>query len=151
MIYPERTVWRILYEENRKPQETEWTLENSPQLYIPYHLGVRRLTTTCTIKKVIWDLYSVQKTQTLGDIILKKGRRVEKEYKKNTVYKMPCAECPKACVGQSTGTFKKRNQDHANLCKQKHKKMLLKSTKKNDGVAYYHHLTGHQIDFPNTW
>jgi len=72
-------------------------------------------------------------TQTIGDILLKKGRRVEKEYKKNTVYKIPCADCPKAYVGQSTGTLKKRNQEHANLCKKKHKKRLLQSTKKNDG------------------
>ena len=66
------------------------------------------------------------------------------------MYKIPCAECPKAYVGQSTVTLKKRNQEHANLCKKKHKKKLLQSTKKNDGVAYHHHLTGHQIDFPNT-
>ena len=56
----------------------------------------------------------------------------------------------KAYVGQSTGTLKKRNQEHAKLRKKKHKKKLLQSTKKNDGVAYHHHLTGHQIDFPNT-
>ena len=31
-----------------------------------------------------------------------------------------------------------------------HKKKLLKSTKKNDGIAYHHHLTGHTIDFKNT-
>ena len=37
-----------------------------------------------------------------------------------------------------------------NLCKKKHKKKRLQSTKKNDGVAKHHHLTGHQIDFPNT-
>ena len=144
--YPEKTVWRILYEENQKPQEAEWTLENS--LYIPYHPRVRRLVTK--IKKEYGITAVYKKTQTLGDILLKKGRRVEKEYKKNTVYKIPCAECPKAYVGQSTGTLKKRNQEHANLCKKKHKKKLLQSTKKNDGVAYHHHLTGHQIDFPNT-
>ena len=82
-------------------------------------------------------IYSVQKDankmQTIGDIILKKGRRVEKEYNKNTVYKIPCRECPKAYLGQSSGTLKKRNQEHANLCKKKQKKKLLQSTKKNDG------------------
>ena len=30
------------------------------------------------------------------------------------------------------------------------KKKLLKSTKKNDGIAYHHHYTGHDIDFKNT-
>ena len=91
-----------------------------------------------------------KKTQTLGDILLRKGRRAEKEYKKHTAYKIPCAKCPKAYAGQSTGIFKKRNHEHANLCKKKDKKKLLQSTKKNDGVAYHHHLTGHQIDFLNT-
>ena len=30
------------------------------------------------------------------------------------------------------------------------KKKLLKSTTKKDGIAYHHHLTGHEIDFENT-
>ena len=30
------------------------------------------------------------------------------------------------------------------------KKKLLKSNKKNDGIAYHHHYTGHKIDFTNT-
>ena len=98
------------------------------------------------IKKEYGITAVYKKTQTLGDILLKKGRRVEKEYKKNTVYKIPCAECSKAYVGQSTGTLKKRNQEHANLCKKKHKKKFLQSTKKYDEGAYHHHLTEHQID-----
>ena len=109
-----------MYEENRKPQETEWALENS--LYIPYHPRVRRLTTKIKKEYGISTVY--KKSQTLGDIILKKGRRVEKEYKKNTVYKIPCAECPQAYVGQSFGTLKKRNQEHANLWDKEHKKKL---------------------------
>ena len=117
--YPEKTVWIILYRENKKPQETERTFENS--LYIPYHPRIRRLATK--IKKEYGISIVYKKTQTLGDIILKKGRRVEKEYKKNTVYKIPCAECPKAYVGQSTGTLKKRNQEHANLCKRNKKRI----------------------------
>ena len=101
---------------------------------------MRRITTK--IKKEYGISIVYKKTQTLGDIILKKGRRVEKEYKKNTVYKIPCVECPEAYMGQSTGTLKKRNQEHANLCKKKHKKKLLQSTKKNNGVAYQPSLDG---------
>ena len=37
-----------------------------------------------------------------------------------------------------------------NWCRKKHKKKLLKSTTKNDGIAYHHHFTGHEIDFENT-
>ena len=29
------------------------------------------------------------------------------------------------------------------------KKQLLNSAKKNDGIAYHHHYTGHKIDFDN--
>ena len=60
------------------------------------------------------------------------------ELKKNTrktLYKIPCAECPKAYVGQSTGTLKKRNQEHANLSKKKHKKKLLQSTPSCDRAS----------------
>ena len=53
-------------------------------------------------------------------------------------------------MGQSAGTLKKRNQEHANMCKKKHKNKLLQFANKNDRVAYHHHLTGHHIDFPNS-
>ena len=34
-------------------------------------------------------------------------------------------------------------------CEKKYKQRILKSTKKNDGVAYHHHSTAHKIDFEN--
>ena len=34
-------------------------------------------------------------------------------------------------------------------CQKKLKRHILKSTKKNDGVAYHHHSTGHKTDFEN--
>ena len=74
--YPERTVWRIMYEENRKPPETEWTLENS--LYIPYHPRVRKLTTK--IKK---EYGSLQCTKRLKHLGISFSRKVE-EMRKNT-------------------------------------------------------------------
>ena len=36
------------------------------------------------------------------------------------------------------------------MAQKKHKKKLLNSTTKNHGIAYHHHLTGHEIDFENT-
>ena len=63
------------------------------------------------------------------------------------MYKIPCAECPKAYVGQSTEEKKSR------ACKSMQKEAQKEATpihKKKDGVAYHHHLTVHQIDFPNT-
>ena len=53
-------------------------------------------------------------------------------------------------VGQTSVPLKKRCKEHENWCRKKHKKKLLKSTTKNDGIAYHHHLTGHEIDFENT-
>ena len=35
-------------------------------------------------------------------------------------------------------------------CKKKYKTKILKSTKKNDGIVFHHHQTGHTIDFANT-
>ena len=92
---------------------------------------MRRLVTK--IKKEYGITAVYKKTQTLGDILLKKGRRVKKEYKKNTVYKIPCAECPKAYVGQSTGTLKKRNQEHANLAKRSTKRSYSNPQKRMTG------------------
>ena len=53
-------------------------------------------------------------------------------------------------VGQTSVPLKKRCKEHENWCIKKHKKKLLKSTTKNDGRAYHHHLTGQEIDFENT-
>ena len=51
-------------------------------------------------------------------------------------------------IGQATAPLKKQNKEHKNWCQKKRKtKQLLKSSKKNDGIAYHHHLTGHKIDF----
>ena len=51
-----------------------------------------------------------------------------------------------------TGTIliKKRCSEHRNWCRKKHKKKSLKTSKKNDGIAFHFHETGHIIDFDNT-
>ena len=41
-----------------------------------------------------------KKTQTIGDILLKKGRSIEKQHRKNIIYSIPCKDCPKKYVGQ---------------------------------------------------
>jgi hypothetical protein len=92
---------------------------------------VRRFVTK--IKKEYGITAVYKKTQPLADILLKKGRRVGKEYKKNTVYKIPYAECPKAYVGQSTGTLKKRNQEHAIYAKRNTKRSYSNPQKRMTG------------------
>ena len=77
----------------------------------------------------------------MGDILLKKGRQI--------VDKIPSAECTKIYVGQTSGAVRKRTEEHMRWCQKKYKRHILKSTKKNDGVAYRHHSAGHKIDFEN--
>ena len=91
-----------------------------------------------------------KKTQTLGDILQKKGRNIDRQYRRNIVYSIPCQECPKKYVGQTTSTLKKRCNEHRNWCKKKFKKKILKTSKKNDGIAFHFHETGHNIDFDKT-
>jgi len=145
--YPANTVWRILYQDN-KGKKNEVELDVSKSLYAPYHPRARRLYNI--LKKEFGIDVIYKKTQTLGDIILKKGRQIEKGFRRNVVYSIPCAQCPKKYVGQTTATLNKRNSQHKNWCLKKHKKEILKSTKKNDGMAYHHHSTGHNIDFDRT-
>ena len=146
--YPERTVWRMLYQEDRREHNKEDEIDMAKSMYVPYHPRAKRL------YKMLKDEFGFsvvfKKTQTLGDILLKKGRSVEKQFRRNTIYSIPCKECPMKYIGQTTAPLKKRNKEHENWCQKKHKKKLLKSTKKNDGIAYHHHLTGHTIDFKNT-
>ena len=66
------------------------------------------------------------------------------------IYSIPCKDCPKKYVGQTTGTIKKRCSEHRNWCRKKHKKKILKTSKKNDEIAFHFHETGHIIDFDNT-
>ena len=143
--YPENTVWRILYQESREKKNYE--IEFDKALYVPYHPRAKRFYKT--IKEQFGIDCIFKKTQTLGEILSKKGRQIQKKHRKNTVYRIPCAECTKKYVGQTTKALYKRNKEHENWCKLKFKKKLLKSTKKNDGIAFHHHLTGHKIDFQN--
>ena len=73
-------------------------------------------------------------------------------YKRNTVYSIPCQQCPTKYVCQTTAIIKKRCSEHRNWCQKKHKKKILKTSnlKKNDGIAFHEYETGHAIDFENT-
>ena len=145
--YPERTVWTMLYQEN-KEKGPKQEIDFANAIYTPYHPRARRL------YKMLEEEFGItvifKKTQTLGDILLKKGRSIEKQHRKNIIYSIPCKDCPKKYVGQTTGTLRKRCKEHENWCKKKYKTKILKSTKKNDGIAFHHHQTGHTIDFANT-
>ena len=85
--YPEKTVWGLLYQENKgnKAQQEELNMEKA--LYVPYHPRARRLYKI--LKKEFGYDTIFKKTLTLGDIILEKGRQIEKGDKKNIVYSIP--------------------------------------------------------------
>ena len=79
-------------------------------LYVTYHPRARKLFRIFKNEFGIDTIF--KKTQTLEDTVLKKGRQIEKGYKKNIVYSIPCGECPKRYVGQTTATLNKRNSQH---------------------------------------
>ena len=70
-------------------------------------------------------------------------------YKRNTVYSIPCQQCPKKNVGQTTAT-KKRDAVNTKIGAKRKKKQILKTSKKNAGIAFHYHEMGHTIDFENT-
>ena len=41
-------------------------------------------------------------------------------------------------------------REHFNWCQKKLKRQILKTTKKNDGMAFHHHSTEHKINFDGT-
>ena len=47
-------------------------------------------------------------------------------YKRNTVHSIPCQQCPKKYVGQTTSTIKRRCSENRNWCQKKHKKKIFK-------------------------
>ena len=103
-------------------------------MYVPYHPRTKRLYKMITDELGFPIVY--KKTQTLGDILQKKGRNIDRQYRRNIVYSIPCQECPKKYVGQTTSTLKKRCNEHRNCCKKKFKKKILKTSKKNDGIDF---------------
>ena len=126
----------MLYQETREEgQKQEIDFVNA--IYTPYHPRARRL------HKMLKEEFGItvifKKTQILGDILLKKGRSIEKQYRKIIIHSISRKECPKKYIGQTTGTTKKKCKEHENWCKKKYKTKILKSTKKNDGIAFHHH------------
>ena len=121
---------------NLEKRHSQQSIETSLCMY---HIIQEQRGYTKSYKSSLGTTVSLKKTQTLGDILLKKGRHIPKEYRKNIVYSIPCADCNKKYVGQTTKPLKNRNKEHENWCKPKFKKKLLKSSKKNDGIAYHHH------------
>ena len=83
-------------------------------------------------------------------MIKKKGRQKEKQFTTNTVYKVPCKECNKSYIGQSKNTIAKRGSQHKALCRRNVKLSKLKSSKKDNGIAFHHIKTEHDFDFDNT-
>ena len=86
----------------------------------------------------------------LGDLILRKGRSIDHQYQKGLVYKIPCLQCDVAYIGQTKKSIKTRNVQHEGLCRSALKQKVLKSSKKDNGLALYVHQTGHKFDFENT-
>ena len=82
----------MLYEEKRKEQEREIDFKHT--FYVPYHVRAKKLYKVLQENFGIYTIY--RKTMTLGDLILKKGRQMEKQFKKHCVYKIPCKQCDQA-------------------------------------------------------
>ena len=104
---------------------------------MPYHVRAKKLYKVLQENFGIYTIY--RKTMTLGDLILKKGRQMEKQFKKHCVYKIPCKQCDQAYIGQSKNTINKRNSQHMAMCRRKIKLKALKNAKKDNGLAFHHH------------
>ena len=145
--YPATVVHRILFEEKEKDNTVSEKIDFARVFYAPYHPRARKLYRILEEQFSITPVY--QKTRTLGDLLLRKCRGIEKQYMKNTVYKIPCKACDISYIGQSKNSIKTRTGQHKQMCKPAWKKRILKSSKKDNGLAYHHHKTGHEFDFEN--
>jgi hypothetical protein len=162
--YPGKIVHRILYEEERFKDSLEekygkaFKLDFAKSFYVPYHPRARRLYRILEEKFRFFMAY--KKTATLGDLILKKGRNIDKQHQKELVYKIPCSQCEVAYIGQTKKSIKTRNSQHKGLCRPHLKQKILKSSKKDNRLAFHAHQAGHKFDFnhteiiarePNSW
>ena len=53
-------------------------------------------------------------------------------------------------IGQSKNSIAKRVSQHKAVCRRNVKLSKLKSSKKDNGIAFHHIKTGHDFDFDNT-
>ena len=102
------------------------------------------------LEKKFGFFIAYKKTATLGDLILKKGRRMATQFQKELVYKIPCRECSAAYIGQTRNSIKTRINQHKGISRPVLKQRILKSSKKDNGLAFHTHQTGHKFDFDNT-
>ena len=130
--YPEKMVYRILYKEKQgdtitqqKQQKEQMDFTNT--FYVPFHSRGKKLHNILQRKFGITTVF--KKTTTLGNLIKKKGKQIEKKYTKNAVYKVPCGECEKAYLGQTKNTIDTRNGQHRAMCRRKVKLSKLKTSK----------------------
>ena len=144
--YPDHLVSRILYQDSKQRERQP---DPSRAFYVPFHLRAWRLFRI--LEKDFNAEIVYTKTTTLGDILKKKKRTPDEIYKSNVVYKIPCKEpCPVSYIGQTGKTLKTRTKQHAEMCRRKTTvKNLLKSEKKDNGLAYHHLKTDHEFDFEN--
>jgi hypothetical protein len=145
--YPATLVHRILFEEKEKKKTSDEEIDFQQTFFAPYHPRARKLFKILEEKFDITPIY--KKTRTLGDLLMKKCRGIDKQFKKNTVYKVPCSSCPVSYIGQSKNSLKTRMGQHKQMCKPGWKKKIMTSNKKDNGLAYHHHKTGHDFDFDN--
>ena len=150
--YPEKLVHRVLYKETKGNEMTQQTqkepIDFNNSFYVPFHNRAKKLYDILLKKFGISTVF--KKTQTLGNLIKKKGKQIEKRYTKNAVYKVPCGECEKSYMGQTKNTIDTRNGQHRAMCRRKVKLSKLKSSKKDNGLAFHHMQSGHEFDFNNT-
>ena len=81
--YRQNTDWRILYQENREKAGEKEKINLDYSLYVPFHPWEKRFI------KILKEQFGIstifKKTQTLGDILLRKGSQIKKEFKTNTI------------------------------------------------------------------
>ena len=102
--YPENTVWRVLYQESQEKALTTIDLDKS--LYVPYHPRAKRLYKIIREQFGYNCIFKKNPNSWRYIILLKKGRQIPKEYRKNIVYSIPCADCNKKYVEQTTKPLK---------------------------------------------
>ena len=120
--YPATVVHRILFEEKEKDMAIKEKIDFSRVFYAPYHPRARKLYRVLEKQFNITPIF--QKTQTLGDLLLKKCRGVDKQYIKNAIYKIPCKSCNISYIGQSKNSIKTRTGSTSRCANQRGRKIF---------------------------
>jgi hypothetical protein len=123
------------------------TFDFSKTFYAPYHPRARRMFEILQRSFAINVVY--KKTQTLGNLLLKRRPKKDKWDSSHVVYSVPCEDPQHQYIGQTKRSLKVRVKEHEKSC-EGNLSGLRPDENYDNGIPFHVSSTGHRFLFDQT-